>query len=288
MISIIICSRLQKISADLSANIKNTIGCDYELIIIDNSENKYSIFEAYNLGMEASKGNFICFIHDDIFIQTNNWGKITEEIFLTNPQAGLLGIAGGEIKTKMPSAWWDGGKNALRLVQHYKNKPKELWYQGFDNFDTVEVAAIDGVFMVMRRDERIIFDERLKGFHNYDIFLSLNHHILNKKVLVTRKILLEHFSEGSLNKSWYKSTSLFHKLYNKYLPIAVNVEYKNEHLKKTEFKFGTNFIAKLIEQKLYWEAIYWWFEIFKLKPKSKYHFRFWKSILINFLNLKNG
>jgi hypothetical protein len=222
-------------------------------------------------------------IHDDVLIQTKNWGKVIEKIFFENAKAGLLGIAGGKIKTKMPSAWWDGGENALRLVQHYKNKPKELWYQGFDNFDTVEVAAIDGVFMVMRSDKRINFDERLKGFHNYDIYLSLKHHILNKKVLVTSKILLEHYSEGSLNKLWFESTSLFHKLYKNYLPVAINDEYKNEILKKTEFKFGQIFITKLIEHKLYWDAIYWWFEIFKLKPKAKYHYRFWKRILKNML-----
>jgi hypothetical protein len=283
MISIITCSRSKKISSDLSENIKNTIGCDFELIVIDNSENKYSIFEAYNLGLVGCKGDFICFIHDDVLIQTKNWGKVIEKIFFENAKAGLLGIAGGKIKTKMPSAWWDGGENALRLVQHYKNKPKELWYQGFDNFDTVEVAAIDGVFMVMRSDKRINFDERLKGFHNYDIYLSLKHHILNKKVLVTSKILLEHYSEGSLNKLWFESTSLFHKLYKNYLPVAINDEYKNEILKKTEFKFGQIFITKLIEHKLYWDAIYWWFEIFKLKPKAKYHYRFWKRILKNML-----
>lgn len=279
MLSIIICSRTQTISCNLSENIKNTVGCEYELIVIDNSENKYSIFEAYNLGIVKSNGAFLCFIHDDVLIETRNWGNVIEEIFLENPLAGLMGIAGGNIKTKMPSAWWDGGKNALRLVQHFKNKPKEIWYQGFDNLDTVEVAAIDGVFMVMRRDDRINFDQRLTGFHNYDIYLSLKHHMLNKKVLVTSKILLEHFSEGSLNKAWYESASLFHKLYKNYLPIALNAEYKNDQLKKTEFKFGQIFIAKLIEHKLHWEAIYWWFEMFKLKPKAKYHIEFWKTIL---------
>ena len=44
MISIIICSRTERINYDLSENIKKSVGCDYELIIIDNSENKYSIF----------------------------------------------------------------------------------------------------------------------------------------------------------------------------------------------------------------------------------------------------
>src|SRR5690606_937543 len=106
-----------------------------------------------------------------------------EDIFETNPKVGLLGIAGGKVKTKMPSPWWDGGGNALRIVQHYKSKPKELWNKGFNSSDVVEVAAIDGVFMVMRKDKNIRFDERLKGFHNYDVNLSILIQKERKKVL---------------------------------------------------------------------------------------------------------
>jgi glycosyltransferase involved in cell wall biosynthesis len=276
MLSIIICSRSANIPSFLNENIKETIGCAHELVVIDNSTNQYSIFEAYNQGIKRSKGEFLCFIHDDINIQTNGWGKVVKEIFLQIPEAGLLGIAGGKIKTKMPSAWWDGGENVLSLVQHHKNRPSELWNQGFDNFDTVEVATIDGVFMVMRRDKRIMFDERLKGFHNYDIYLSLKHHAFNKKVIVTNKILLEHFSEGSLNKSWYKSTSLFHKFYKSYLPIVISGQQNDIQLKRTEFKVGLRFTTKLIEQKSYWDAFYWGFEIFKLKLKIKYYYRLHK------------
>ena len=70
MISIIICSRTQAISKDLSENVQNTVGCDHELVIIDNSENQYSIFEAYNLGIKQSKGEYLCFAHDDILFHT--------------------------------------------------------------------------------------------------------------------------------------------------------------------------------------------------------------------------
>jgi hypothetical protein len=290
MISIIICSREQTISFDLYENIKDTIGCEYELIVIDNSKNKYSIFEAYNLGIEKSKGKYLCFIHDDIFIHTKGWGNNLHRIFNEDSKIGLIGVAGAKVKTKMPSAWWDctDEQKVINIIQHFKNKEKEELFMGFEDASDTEVVVIDGVFMAMRRDIRFIFDLRLKGFHNYDLYISLKHHMFNKKVLVTSKILLEHFSEGSLNKAWYESTSLFHKLYKNYLPVDVNGEYKNEHLKKTEFEYGKTFITRLVQHKLYWDAIYWWFEIFKLKPKSKYHFRFWKSILINFLNLKNG
>ena len=283
MISIIICSREQTISSDLYENIKDTIGCKYELIVIDNTKNQYSIFEAYNLGIKKSVGDYLCFMHDDILLHTNSWGAMATNIFKEDKQVGLIGVAGSKTLSKMPAAWWDcrEEEKILNLIQHFKDKDTETWNLGFEDSSNTEAVVIDGVFMVMRRDERILFDERLKGFHNYDLFLSLKHHMLNKKVLVTSEILLEHFSEGSLCKAWYQSSSLFHKLYKNYLPVAINDEYKNEHLKKTEFKFGQIFITKLIEQKLYLDAIYWWFEMFKLKPKAKFHYRFWKRILKN-------
>lgn len=73
MISVIICSRAKIIKTNLFENIKNTIGCNYELIVIDNSENKFSIFQAYNLGIEKSLGDYLCFLHDDVFIHTDGW-----------------------------------------------------------------------------------------------------------------------------------------------------------------------------------------------------------------------
>ena len=47
MLSLIICSRTPKISNALEKNIAETIGCEYELVVIDNSQNKYSIFSSF-------------------------------------------------------------------------------------------------------------------------------------------------------------------------------------------------------------------------------------------------
>jgi len=107
MISIIICSRKSIIDVRLSENLNDTIGCEYELIIIDNSENKYSIFEAYNLGIQRSTGNYLCFIHDDILFHTLVWGNVIKSIFQSDLNIGLIGVAGAKLKTKMPSGYWN-------------------------------------------------------------------------------------------------------------------------------------------------------------------------------------
>jgi len=290
MLSIIICSRQAILNNNLTVNIKKTIVCDHELIIIDNSKNMYSIFEAYNLGIEKSKSNYLCFIHDDILFHTIGWGNIVNRLFNENEQIGLIGVAGAKSKTKMPSAWWECPKEhkVIRIIQHFPNNSKKKWELGFENRQNEEVVAIDGVFMAMRKDKHIHFNTKMTGFHNYDLNISLDYKKLGYKIIVTNEILIEHFSLGTLNKSWYESTSLFHKLYKNYLPLNLSGQDIYLYSINREFNLGLSFITKLIEQKLYWDAIYWWFKIFKLKPKGKYHYRFWKRIFKNYLNLKNG
>ena len=46
MLSLIICSQKPVLSTELSRNIKETVGVDYEIIHIDNSQHQYSIFQA--------------------------------------------------------------------------------------------------------------------------------------------------------------------------------------------------------------------------------------------------
>ena len=59
MISCIICSRQPDIPAELKENIASTIGCEHEIIVIDNSSNRETICSAYNQGVRKSRGG-IC------------------------------------------------------------------------------------------------------------------------------------------------------------------------------------------------------------------------------------
>ena len=174
MISVIICSRAKTISTLLQENIANTIGVDYELIVIDNSRNKYSIFEAYNTGISKSNGEILCFIHDDINLKTQNWGGVLANIFDKNQNIGLIGVAGSKSKTKMPSAWWNCPDEDLciNIIQHYSNQKIEHWQKGFNENSEQEVVAIDGVFMAARKLDTVLFNKNMKGFHNYDLNFS--------------------------------------------------------------------------------------------------------------------
>jgi len=279
MISIITCTKNNSLFENLSTNIESTIDCQHEIIKIDNSAGYLSISEAYNKGLEKAQYEIIVLVHEDILFHTPSWGKILIDKFKFIPEIGCLGIAGALLKTKSPSAWWDAGTNNLimNLIQH-DGKRKSLICEGWVEEDLLkEVAVVDGVLMVLKRSTGFRFDTGIPGFHCYDLNLSIQLRLNGYKVFVTKEILIEHYSLGSINKSWVNSTSILHKKYNDYLPISVVSDlYKFKNL---EFLNLYKFIRHAIKYKLYLIAIYYWFRLFKDKPLAfGTHYSIFKSL----------
>ncbi len=278
MISIIICSRTQAIPEDLSENIKNTVGCEHELIVIDNSENVYSIFEAYNIGIDKSTGDYLCFIHDDILFHTDSWGNVIQRIFDDDHQIGLIGIAGAKSKTKMPSLWWSCPKEdkIASIIQHIPDRETQRWNSGFEKESLVEVVAVDGVFMALRKDDRICFSSEMIGFHNYDLNLSFECKKEGYRIMVTNEILIEHFSLGTIKEEWGESSYQLYTLYKNSLPL--NLE-NNKPNKKQEIANAIWFINECLRLKKYKIALKVWVELFYLNSFLLFHIVFWKRFI---------
>ncbi|WP_051662738.1 glycosyltransferase [Flavobacterium sp. KJJ] len=225
MISIIICSRKNTIPDVLSINISETIGYEHEIIIIDNSENRHSIFEAYNIGIKKSKGDYLCFIHDDILFHTQRWGSLITNIFTSNPEYGLIGVAGSRQKTKTPSGWWDceSKYKSVNIIQHYPTGKIVKEQLGFEDSNLNEAVIVDGVFLAVRKEMNVVFDLKLKGFHNYDFNIAIETRKKKYKIGVTNQILIEHFSIGNLNNEWLESIIKTHKYYRNFLPLTTDV-----------------------------------------------------------------
>lgn len=276
MLSIIICSRTKTISSDLFKNIEKTVGCKYELLVIDNSENHYSIFEAYNLGISKSSGTHLCFIHDDILFHTQDWGKVVQCIFDHDKQIGLIGVAGAKSKTKMPSLWWSCPQEdkIASIIQHIPDREIVRWNSGFEKGSNIEVVAIDGVFMVMRKDHLIRFNTEMAGFHNYDLNISFEIKKLGFKIMVTNEILIEHFSLGTIKEEWVESAFKLYLLYKDILPLNLH---NNRYKKNQEISNGIWFIKECLKFKKYKIALKVWLKLFLLNPFLKFHLIFWKN-----------
>lgn len=263
MLSIIICNynnnRISNIKQNISENIGGIL---FELIIIDNSNNVYSIFQAYNIGINKSKGDHLLFIHDDIEFRTINFGEILMSLNLSN--LGVLGIAGSKIKTKISSPWWISNHERIPegvlfqfIIQHFKNSKPQLINWGFNKSNQVEeVLLVDGVFLFSTKENLLKhpFNENYNSFHFYDLDLSLNLYNSGKINYVTNAIQIEHFSSGSLNKQWVKSSKLFSNNWS--MGVYNLVDRKISKSKFEKLAFNSHF-ETLLENKFY-------FEIFKL------------------------
>jgi len=227
MISIIISSADAAMLNDVTANIAATIGAPYELLAVDNSKGQKGICTVYNEGIKKAKYDIVCFMHEDIIIQTQGWGNTLIRIFKDNPEIGLVGIVGGSYKPVAPSGWGGLGVNNVyaNIIQSYKHSDKEdlPYYRNPRDSKLEPVACVDGVFLASTKKiaTEIPFDEvTFKGFHGYDLDFSL---AVGQKytVAVTFEILLKHLSEGSYSRSWMEDNLILHKKWLEYLPVNV-------------------------------------------------------------------
>lgn len=232
MISIIICSINQEDLDALKKNIESSIGVPYEIIGIDNRKENNSICSVYNKGSREAKYEIVCLLHEDILFRTNNWGQIIINAF-AEKEVGLLGVAGSYYYSLPPISWFSTDEkevNVIHTPEPGKILPNLLLDTRFPEKDITEVVAIDGVFMVTRKEilKTVSFDEALlDNFHGYDIDLSLQV-LQTHKIAVTKKILIEHFSKSSLDQKWFDAIFKLSKKWKKKLPVYVSIYSKTE------------------------------------------------------------
>jgi len=226
MLSIIICSRNKNIPKELDDNISSTIGIDYEIIHIDNSENKYTIFSAYNLGITKSKYPYLCF-------HSTNWGK-NVIAHLQNEKTGIIGVAGGDIVTNVPASWATLISPSQNIIQTDLKNHKTVILLDPENYSLQKRSSItlDGIFLCMRKEitDKIHFDENLKGFHGYDYDISIQSTVAGYINYVIYDMKLEHFSKGKTDILYFRNLISIYKKWEKYLPLIGKNITENEHL----------------------------------------------------------
>ncbi|MBE7174478.1 MAG: hypothetical protein INR73_28155 [Williamsia sp.] len=240
MISIIICSANSQLLTKALASIENTIGVAYETIIIHNPNAKLGICEAYNRGANQAAFSILCFVHEDVTFETKGWGRNVIR-HLADPSVGLIGVAGGDTKSRVPSSWSSSVfQSEISIIQHFKFDalpPERIIETGYpDNYSLLKPAVcLDGVWLCTRKDvfAECPFDETLfKGFHGYDIDLSLQV-FMKYKVGVVFDVLLHHYSEGRYDRIWLHNMMLVSRKWKSLLPLTVRdlstEELKNQH-----------------------------------------------------------
>lgn len=222
MLSIIVCSRNKTLSSEFRSNIENTIGVTYELIHVDNSESNYTIFSAYNFGIDNSKYDCLCFVHEDVLFHSHNWGSAIIN-HLQDPKTGILGVAGGDLVTNVPASWANLISPSQNIIQTDISKNKTIHQLDPENYTLSKRSSVtlDGILLCMRKEitDKIRFDENLKGFHGYDYDISLQATVAGYVNYVIYDIQLEHFSKGKTDILYFRNLISIYKKWEKYLPL---------------------------------------------------------------------
>ncbi len=232
MISLIICSRQPDIPLALKENIAKTIGMAYELIVIDNSANRHSIFSAYNEGVRRANGDILCFMHEDILYQTNNWGERIVKHF-QDSTIGLIGFGGAHFLPSVPVYWSTTLWISESCRQKHDNGSIDCFHLDyFGKNNIVDVVACDGFcfFMPKALFEKVAFDEiTYTGFHFYDMDICMQVLQQGYRVCVVNDVLIEHaWSEKSLQKKGMElfetNGEIFFNKWKEHFPISRGID----------------------------------------------------------------
>jgi glycosyltransferase involved in cell wall biosynthesis len=225
MISVVVCSINSELLRNLKKNISETIGVEYEMIAFDNTKESFGICKVYNLCAERAKYDYLCFVHEDVVFQSKDWGK---RLIDTAPaDFGVVGLAGGRVKTSYPTSWGDAGKSHSRINVYQQLTANKLRhdYSNPNREDFSEVIVLDGVFLFAKREvwDNNRFDEAtFSHFHLYDQDFSFNISNTHQNY-VCNTIQLLHLSRGHFDAKWLDETCKFSEKWKNQLPKSVEL-----------------------------------------------------------------
>lgn len=201
MISIIVSSFDENNFNKLKNNIESTIGdVPYELIRIWNP-GKMGISVAYNKGALKAKYDHFIFLHEDTEFLSNNWAAIVLK-YLQIDNVGICGLAGSEKRFKLPV----GFETGIRKYRHIYLKHQRDEEINANGNAPIKVKTLDGAILIMLRRtwEQLKFSQDIKGFHLYDLDISMRASKFYQNYVIP-EISLLHFSMGRFNNAWVKA-----------------------------------------------------------------------------------
>ncbi|MCW4003154.1 MAG: glycosyltransferase [Candidatus Bathyarchaeota archaeon] len=187
-ISIVICFNNHEILREnLIKSLEQQHNINFELIAVDNTEKKFSsIPSALNYGGHKATGDYIMFVHQDIFLCGENWLNTAFSLLSALPALGAAGVAGLDSTGMETGFILDRGR--------YWGRPLSM---------PMPVQTLDEQLIIIPRIvfEKIQFDENF-NYHLYGADYCLSVQSLGLKVYVL-PLFVEHnsLSIGTLKAS---------------------------------------------------------------------------------------
>lgn len=231
MVTVVYCTR-ETNPAHKEHLIKSS-GLHKNIEVIEIINKGESLTVAYNRGLKQAKNNIVVFCHDDLTIETNRWGEKLIKQFTKYPEFGVIGVAGSKSLPKS-AMWWETKKKMYGRVSHtHEGKTWLSSYSPDMGQDIEEVVVVDGVFFAVDKTKiKIDFNEKVEGFHFYDINFCFDNYLAGVKIGVITLIRINHKSIGITNEAWEFSRLAFSEKFKEHLPVNIKkILRKNEKLK---------------------------------------------------------
>jgi hypothetical protein len=220
MVTVVYCTRETK--PEHREHLIKSSGLHKHIEVIEIINNGESLTKAYNRGLKQAKNNIVVFCHDDLTIETKQWGNKLTKLFDKNPKFGIIGVAGSK---NMPESgqWWENRSKMYGRVQH--THEGKTWLSSYSEDlgqELEEVVVCDGVwFAVDKTRLKKEFNEQVEGFHFYDVTFAFENYLQGVKVGVTTAIRINHQSIGMTNEAWEKNRADFSEAFQAFLPANV-------------------------------------------------------------------
>ena len=226
MISVVYCTRTE--NKKHQEHLVKSSGLHKHIEVIEIINNGESLTKAFNRGLKQAKNDIVVFCHDDITIETKQWGKKLEKLFNNNEEFGIIGVAGTKHMSET-GRWWDKPQTMFGRVKHTHEGKSWLSSYSDDLGDNIEETIIvDGVWFAVNKSRlKKDFDESVEGFHFYDVDFCMQNRLEGVKVGVITKIRINHMSIGQTNQEWEDNRKIFADKYKDELPITIHEDFKN-------------------------------------------------------------
>jgi len=152
-------------------HIKKTSGLGKNIEVIQYINNgEFGLTELYNRALKETTNNIVVFCHDDIIFDTKTWGSKLLRVMKKNPEFGIVGIAGSR-EVPVSGQWWENPSHMYGQVYHKHEGKRWLSKYSDKKIGFIDnTVIVDGLFFMVDKEKiKCEFDEKVEGFHFYEI-----------------------------------------------------------------------------------------------------------------------
>lgn len=220
MLTVVYCTKETK--PEHKEHLIKSSGLHKHIEVIEIINNGESLTKSYNRGLKQAKNNIVVFCHDDITIETKQWGPKLLKQFERNPEYAIIGVAGTK-NMPVSGQWWEDRKKMYGRVAH--THEGKTWLSSYSDDlgqNLEEVVTVDGVFFAVDITKlEVGFNEKVEGFHFYEITFCFENYLKGAKIGVSTLVRINHKSIGMTNEQWETNRANFAETFKDNLPVTI-------------------------------------------------------------------